>query len=378
MLHKSISSAIVILACCSFTSALEPGTDVWVPAAARTTTWVTDLFILNPGDGTASVDVYWLPRDHDNGGSTPIHFELGPEKTLVLADVIEGTFGLTSGLGAFRVVASLPVTVNCRIFDTAGGAGTRGQGFEGIPFELAVNAGSVTHIAGLAQNQLFRSNLFAVNTRSTSTRLRFLQLATNGTVTATSRTYELLPFAALYLPVTEIGGPPFDEGSVRVEVDAGSAVVAGSKVDQISQDPTTLEAWWRSSAPSEDTFSGTYHGSVRDLTGFLGGVVLEVDDDEAVRQVDFTFPSISCGFTLAGGEIFDPPRALVDFTDGVSFTDTYLTGGTMTWTLRLDSPADPVLLEGVIEAAGVGFTGAQASCNGQHQGDTVRLGREIP
>ena len=50
--------------------ALNPGTDLYVPAAARARPWIADLSIDNPGTSSANMSIAWLPRDTDNSGVT--------------------------------------------------------------------------------------------------------------------------------------------------------------------------------------------------------------------------------------------------------------------------------------------------------------------
>ncbi len=233
---------VAIVAVAAPTLALNPGTDIFVPAAARSAPWVTDMYIFNPGSSTANVSIYWLPRDNDNSGATPVSYTVNAGATAVLDDVILNTFGYSSAAGAFRVVSDVDVAVNCRIYSTDGSR-TYGQGFEGVPATAAVVEGGMTDILGLAQNTAFRSNFFAVNTGGTSASITFELMDTSGNQLA-SRSYTLRPYAAFYRNITDLGGPPFDNGTLHAEVTQGSAIVVGSKLDQVSLDPTTLEAWW--------------------------------------------------------------------------------------------------------------------------------------
>ena len=55
----------------STVSGLTTGTDVIVPAAGRgagvgTSMWITDVNVLNTGDQTASVQIFWLTRNQVN------------------------------------------------------------------------------------------------------------------------------------------------------------------------------------------------------------------------------------------------------------------------------------------------------------------------
>ncbi len=236
------AALVAILAMTAPALALNPGTDIYVPAAARAGSWITDLYIFNPGTSSANVSIAWLPRDTDNSGVTGQNFTVNAGQTLVLADVIDNTFGLESGAGAFHITSDAEVVANCRIY-SSDGSNTFGQGFEGVPADAAVADGGSTDIVGLAQNDSFRSNFFAVNTGSTSVTIAFTLYDISGNQLA-SRSYTLPPYAAFYRNVTDLGGPSFDAGTLHAEVSGGTAIVVGSKIDNASGDPTTLEAWW--------------------------------------------------------------------------------------------------------------------------------------
>lgn len=268
----------VALGISSAALALSPGTQLFVPAAARgqgkgTSVWVTDLYIFNPGTTSVSVDLYYLPRDTDNSLATPVSFTIQPGNTLVLPDVILNTFGLGGSQGgAFRIMATGQVLANCRIYNQATG-GTFGQGLEGIPVGDSVTPGSPTDIVGLTNNGslpgTFRTNIFATNTSSSQTSVTFTLVSTSGSQLAT-RTYTLDPYSAFYAPVGDLGAGSFDNATLHVVVSSGSAVVVASKNDNTFSDGTTLEAWWQAGTAA-GTPDGTYYLDVEDSQGPVGG-----------------------------------------------------------------------------------------------------------
>ncbi len=367
-------AAMLVIMTCSAVSAMTPGREVWLPAAARLGGWVTDLVVLNPGDQPAALELTWIDRDRDSRAAVPVGRVLAGGATLVLDDVVLGLFGRVEGAGAIRVAADREVVVSARIWNAGSGPGTRGQGFEGVPVAAAVTAGELTHIPGVAQDSGFRSNLFAVNPGTIPAVLRFELLDPAGTVLATSSDFTLPPWSAFYRPVTDLGGPALAAGTVRVLLLAGSAIVVGSRVDNLSLDPTTLEAWWRGGVAGG--VAGRWHGTVTDPGGFLGGMVLAVSEDGTVGSVDLTFPSTLCGINFAADQTFDPPPGLAELSAGLVVQEAYDGGGSMRFTLRLSAANDA--FSGVIEALGSGFSGSLAACNGSHPTDAVRLGRLAP
>jgi len=369
-------AAVVALA--SPAMALNPATELYVPAAATASgaggsQWITDLYIFNPGTQSVSVDIYFLPRSSDNSGATPESFTLGAMETLVLPNVIVNTFGLSSGAGAFRIVATGEVIANTRVYNQATD-GTFGQGLEGVPASAAVTPSSPTDIVGLASSTAFRSNILAVNTSSGSTSVTFTLMAPNGSQLAT-RTYSLQPYSAFYASVTDLGAGSFDDGTLHVEVSSGSAIVVASKVDNgPAGDPTTLEAWWAGGAAGGG--DGTYQFAVYDSIGPAGGgnipiaggqvpgvngVYFNWDKDENSDQV----PDCTLIFDFSAS--FGTPVPVDNFSSGVSYDLNYpasggFAGGDMTWTVTFSMAGGG--FSGTVGAVGANFSGDDAGCNG--------------
>ncbi len=362
--------------------ALNPGAELFVPAAARGagtggSVWMTDLYLFNPGTVSVTADISWLARNTDNSGATPVSFTVAPGQTLVLEDVILDTFGIESGGGAFRIAATGELVANSRIYNTAGGA-TFGQGFEGVPATAALGAGDATDIVGLAQNGTFHTNLFAVNTGSSEAGVTFELLDTAGNPMA-SKGYTLPPMAALYLPITDLGAGSFDQGTVHAEVTSGAVIVVGSKVDDGSGDPTTLEAWWRGGGGLD----GSYFLAIYDSLGYATGGSLTVENGVAT-VLDATYTNWDklndqdepeCTWIFLASAAFDPPFTPAELADGITFTSEYPElGGTIEWTftIALDGTAG---MTGTVTAVGSGFTGEASGCNGTFPVETIAGGR---
>lgn len=361
--------------------AINPGTEIFVPAAARGagsdgSTWVTDLYLFNPGVTTVSADLYWLPRDMDNSGVSPVSFTLAGGETLVLEDLILDTFGLDNGTGAVRVVATGSLAVNSRIYNLAGSA-TFGQGFEGVPATAALGAGAATDVVGLAENSTFRTNIFAVNSGASAATIQLELRDANGTTLA-SKSYELQPYAAFYRHITDLGVGSFDSGTLHAEVTAGSAIVVGSKVDNTSGDPTTLEAWWQGGAATD----GTYYLAIYDSLGYATGGSLSVENGSATL-LDTTYTNWDkvdaggdpeCTWIFIASGAFDPPYTSDELASGITFSTTYTDpDGTMEWTFTL-APGQGAGLTGTVEATGSGFSGEAAGCNGEFPVQTIMGG----
>ena len=349
--------------------AITPGDDLLIPGAARTNRWHTDLLINNAGATTVSVDVLWLVRDQANPNPESRTFSIGPDDTLILVDVIRNNFGLNSGTGAFRIVSTGgEVTANLIVYagfnDPVGG--TYGSGFEAIPVSAATSAGQSTTLMGLVSAGDFYTNLFALAGASGATmELDLLNPAgaVLDTAVVTLEAYE--PWLSFRTDLWDV--PTYDDGTLLARVTAGSAVILGSKIDERSQDPTTLETSFGAGAASLD---GTYQFAVYDSLGFASGGNLVISGGEVfpLNGTYINFDKLDgqgnseCTLIFLFGIGLGPTDA-ADFAAGVEFTDSYPDSGDMTWTLTF-TVEDNLGFEGTIDAVGSNFSGADEGCNG--------------
>ena len=349
--------------------AIAPGGDLLIAGAARTNRWHSDLYINNAGTTTVSVDVLWLERDQANPNPVSRTFSIGPDETLILEDVLLNNFGMNNAAGAFRVTATGgEVTANLLVFsgfnDPVGG--TFGSGFEAIPASAATGAGDSTTVMGLASNSSFYTNVFALAGANGVT-MDLDLLDPDGDVLDTARitlgAYE--PWLSFRTDLWDVS--TFDNGTLLARVSAGSAVILGSKTDENSTDPTTLESAFGAGAGSAD---GTYQFSIYDSLAFASGGNLAIDDDivEVINGTYINFDKVDGGGVSECTLIFLwgiglSPTAVEDFETGVEFTDTYPDGGDMTWTVTF-TVNDNLGFSGTVGAVGANFTGDDTGCNG--------------
>jgi hypothetical protein len=349
--------------------AIAPGDDLLIAGAARTNRWHSDLYINNAGTTTVSVDVLWLERDQANPNPESRTFSIGPDETLILDDVLSKDFGKNNAAGAFRItVTGGEVTANLIVFsgfnDPDGG--TFGSGFEAIPASAATGAGESTTVMGLASTSSFYTNIFALAGANGVT-MDLDLLDPDGdvldTATVTLAAYE--PWLSFRTDLWDVS--TFENGTLLARVSAGSAVILGSKTDENSTDPTTLESAFGAGAGSSD---GTYQFAIYDSLAFASGGNLVIADDivEAINGTYINFDKVDGGGISECTLIFLwgiglTPTAVEDFETGVEFTDTYPDGGDMTWDVvfTLD---DNLGFSGTIDAEGANFTGADVGCNG--------------
>lgn len=356
--------------------ALSPGTDVLVPAAGRGGDWVTDLYVMNPGEAAVDGSVFWLVRGQANTDPIAVPFSLQPGETLVMTDVIKDDFGLNQAFGAFRVVADTEVVVNSRIFSAKEGE-TFGQGFEGVPVEAATTIGLTSDIVGLSHvSQVFKTNFYALAGEEGVSML--LNLLDPDGLQLASGTLDLEAYEPYLKKINQVlPSGNFDQGTLRITVTAGSVVVGASKVDELSTDPTTLE----SSTPlaAKASVDGAYEFTLTDSEGFAAGGEIVIADG-VVQTITGTFANwdkdqdsdneADCPLVFRWGLDF-PATAVSDMADGVTFTDSYTASGSgeMTWTVEFVA-TDGLGISGTITAAGADFPSSsdpsldESGCNG--------------
>jgi hypothetical protein len=363
--YVSILAILGMLAAVPAT-ALNSGKDILVPAAARSVPWVTDLFIMNPGDSTVSVTVYWLVRGQGNASpSQSIPLTLLPGETAVLEDVIFVDFGMSSGTGAFLIEASGNVIVNCRIFADET-AGTLGQGFEGVPMWAFTQAGDYSDTVGLTRTADFRTNVYAIAGPDGAS-LALSLLEPDGSERATAN-LDLDPYEPYLQPVQQTfsGVGNFDAATLHAEVTSGEAVVGASKGDNNTNDPTTLEPLLPFGGPVD----GTYQFAVYESSGYAAGGNLTIMDG-VVTSIRGTYSN----YDKVDGEqnpecevvfLFEYFTAtpVEDFEAGVSFSESYDDSGDIDYTLQFDVDQNLSLANGTIDAEGSDFSGDESGCNG--------------
>ncbi len=363
----------------SSTFAITPGDDLWIAGAARTSTWVSDLYINNPGATTVLVQVSWLVRDQANPNPVSESYSVPPDSTLVLEDVILNEFDMTHGLGAFRITVTGGV-VTATLTATAGtgsAGGTFASGFEGIPAPSATAAGETANVMGVVDSDDFYTNFFALAGSGGAVADLDL-LALNGTLLDTASVT-----LGAYEPWWQTATDLWDQadgvsGTLQLRVASGSMVVLGSKIDRLSEDPTTLEPAFGGGAVSAD---GVYQFSAYDSLAFASGGNLVVDGGvvEAINGTYSNFDKVDnqgnseCTLIFQWG-IALSPTSVEDFETGVEFTDSYPDGGDMTWTVTF-TIEDNTGFSGTLDAVGSNFSGQDAGCNGAFPTQTLDGGK---
>lgn len=352
--------------------AISPGDDLLIPGAGRTQLWVDDLYIMNPGDNTVSVELLWLERGQANPDPVSRTYEIDPGATFILPDVIRHEFGMNRAGGAFRIVADggevIANMIAVAVIDDENGSRTFGSGFEAVPVSAATAAGETTTLLGMVSTSRFRTNLFA--TSGADGAVMHLDLLDPWGGTIDTVTVSLEPWEPWFSAVTDLWSVnEFLNATASVRVESGSVVVFGSKIDnhELSQDPTTLEASFSGGAESLD---GTYHFAVYDSLSYASGGNVVVDNS-VVTALNGTYTNFDktdgqggaeCPLIFLWGIGLDP-TPVVNFVEGVEFIDSYPDGGEITWTVSFTIDHN-LGFSGSVEAVGASFTGVDEGCNG--------------
>jgi hypothetical protein len=368
-------TALLILAAVP-TLALSPGNDVMVPAAGRNAPWVTDLYVMNPGTSAVNVTVYWLKRGEAHPSpSVSISFLLAAGETEVMDDVILNDFGITKGDGAFLVQTSGgDVIVNSRIYATDGSA-TFGQGFEGVPAWALTQEDDSTDVVGLTQGFGFRTNVYAI-AGSEGASIDFGLMDPTGAEIGTAE-LTLGAYEPYLKRITRLfsGLGNFRDGTLHVEVTSGSAVAGASKVDEMSDDPTTLEPALAGGGGIDGTYQFAIYDSIDFASGgnivisggdvtFISGTYINYDKGSDPEEPDCP---VIFQFDLEDSvpvEDFDPA------TGGVTFVEDYTPdSGVLTFTFEF-TVENNQSIEGTVAAEGEDFPSDpdpefdESGCNG--------------
>lgn len=384
---RKLVLVLVMLAIAGAVLALPPAKESFVLSAGQgagsgTTQWRTDVWIYNPSTTQkATVDIFFLPRTTGSAGNTnptSRRVEVNAGATRELLQILSANFGLT-GFGALRFVSDVDVVVTGRIYDAnvkiqgQTNAGTAGQFYPGLAAGLAIANTQYTDIVGLAQDTTARSNLAFVEVTGNGANLKLERINDSGVVQATI-TDAIGAYGARQINnvLGALQGAATTNQRVRVTVTGGSGkvLVAASRLDQITNDPYTIEMTTTGGAgvPSTGRFEGVVAMATTpdDVDGSLRLVVgsSTVTDYEGIAgilcgQVPYTLdfsPDAGTTITIANNAFTAPAQA-------IPYQDNGATIFTTTWTLAGTRAANGTW-SGTLTAVTAGGTGDWASCNG--------------
>lgn len=288
---------LVALAVASQALAVTPGKDLYlvsvghaqgacVGTPAVCSQWRTAVWIFNPSTtDTAHVVMYFLERNKANPTPVQASIPVAPLETKEYLDAVLTPLGVDGKYGGIRVTSDIDVVVTGRIYDenvpsTKGGTGTTGQFFAGLPPEMAIGNTESSDLIGLAQDGasssgVWRSNFGFQEVTGESVTAQVQRLDSNGNVLAT-KNYTIEGRAQRQYAITDIGGALGLNQRVRVTVTGGNGkvLIFGSRIDNKTGDPSTVEMTADAAAAPVNHATGVFDGIVFTTDGQLidGGI----------------------------------------------------------------------------------------------------------
>jgi PKD repeat protein len=276
----------------SMAGTLSTASALTVPVAGHVSgfggqTFMTDLGIQNPGDGPANATLSYQPRE--GGAPERITVALAPHETRNVSDAVLDLFRVSDSLGALRLdwsggpPAGLKMT--SRTYVRTDG-GTLGQAAAGFPSSEDPRAS--LFVTGLAQTELLRTNLGAVNDSDVFQSFQIILRSRSGYVVGESSVIGLAGKRQTQMAFSDLFPSMQGKGlTAEIRPLAGSAApfAYAAVVDNLSGDPT----YYPAASPS----SMLYLPGVARITGLKGAFFssdvsfANIGDDPATVEVAF-------------------------------------------------------------------------------------------
>ncbi len=253
--------------------------EVYLPAVGRipglggaqfyTTVWASNLTGV-----PVSFTFQFLKTGQAN--TSPLAFvdSLAPGQTQIYENVVETKLGLTSALGAARIVASGPILVSERIYNQAPGADigdTEGLFFAGVPGSFSIGPGESATIQGINEggSQNFHYNFALIETAGLGATANVQMFDATGVMLG-QKAYPLAAFEQIQVSVKDIV-PSIATTNARITATVtggtGTVLLAGAQLANESHDSSGFEM----------SFKGSLLGSgggVTSLNTLTGAVTL--------------------------------------------------------------------------------------------------------
>jgi hypothetical protein len=250
-------------------------------------TFLTDVQIENPGDAPASATLSFQPRD--GGSPAPVTLDLAPRETRNVSDPVLELFGLADSMGALRIDwTAVPISglrMTSRTY-TLEGEGTLGQAAAG--FAASEDPIASRFVTGLARNELFRTNLGAVNDSTEFESFQIVLRASDGSVLGESSVIGLGARRQTQIALGDLFPAAAGHGlTAEIRPLAGSSApfAYAAVIDNFSGDPTFYPA--ATPAPS------VYLPGIARVTGYGSTFfstnlsIANVGDETATVEVTF-------------------------------------------------------------------------------------------
>ena len=215
------------------------------------TVWRSDLAAVNPGPGSAAIELSFIP--YDGGDHVERSHTLAAGHAVEWNDVLVSLFGLenaASEKGTVGIRSGSPVHVTARTYNQTA-AGTFGQYLPALPSPMsAAKAGAIGRpgdigvIPGLKKTDGFRSNLGVQNLSQGSAEVEIKLFSSDGQQLGSTRTQTVQ--VDRYWQMNDVfqilgaGSAEIAYATAEVISPDGLAWFYGSVVDNATGDPTTV------------------------------------------------------------------------------------------------------------------------------------------
>ncbi|RLB40381.1 MAG: hypothetical protein DRH30_08510, partial [Deltaproteobacteria bacterium] len=229
------------------------GEAIYIPAAAHVsgavgTNWRTDVELHNAGSTQGQYEVALLRRDQGNLSPQTAVYNVGPDRSLRLNDVLFTVFGFTGGAALRITPLSGSALVTSRTYNLTD-QGTFGQYISGAPQSEAIAHGSQGVLIQLSQHPSsttgFRTNLGFVNTVGSPITVRVDHFSALGNLIGT-RPYSLAAFEHKQIDRTfrTVTQNEVTDGYIVVSTSTqgGRFFAYASTVDNATGDPVYIPA----------------------------------------------------------------------------------------------------------------------------------------
>ncbi|MGH9442082.1 MAG: tail fiber domain-containing protein [Thermoanaerobaculia bacterium] len=263
-----------------------PSAETFLPAVGRETgangaQFYTTVWASNLTSDSVSFTFYFLQEGQANPSPASFTDSLAPGQTKMYENVVESKLGLTNALGAARVVSSGEILLAERIYNQAPGddpGKSEGLFFSGVPKSFSISLGQSSSIQGIDQggSESFRYNFALVETGGGSPTVH-VALQDGDGATLGSRDYALGPYEQIQPNVADIlSGVSTTNARITATVTggAGSVLLAGAQIANVSQDGTGFEM----------SFPDILTNVVTSLNGLTGALTLEAGSNIAITK----------------------------------------------------------------------------------------------
>lgn len=228
----------------------EPVASWLLPAAASApgaggAFFTTRLDVVNTGAASATVTLKLLGHDVDGRSGEERTFAIAAGATATFPDLLADVFGATDTYGAVRIISTSASLVAVSQTSTPGpSGGTYGQSVATIAEPDWIRPGAARTIAGLREDEAFRTNLVLANATASTLDVDVALVGPSGASLGSTRV-ALPPLGMTQLPrvarlLGAAGGLPVGRLVLSTPTAGGAFTAYAAVIDEVTNDPRTL------------------------------------------------------------------------------------------------------------------------------------------